>query len=331
VAAASAYILLVRPDRREVLLEAEGGWFGSPRASEPVPQFDHSRRAPLVVLASFKGGQLTHIGNARKGASAGTGLVRLNMTTLEELSKPITFRRIVNSVPPKFRAPLKRVLEDGGLLPPKTLKAVVDALSEMTPELEEKLRRLSTSRDERIAAIGPREKENLALQKETLSTALSIAGVNTHEVLEWTPDTTGRTSFLEGLPGARVREDVMIGADFATLPGFAAIREAPHIAARTFESETDPRVRVTVVMANRLPLEQQTGADLIYYNETYRSFVLVQYKAFEAGREEAEFRWTDDDQFASELKRMDDVLEELNRIEPDTDPDGFLSAAIPSS
>jgi hypothetical protein len=121
----------------------------------------------------------------------------------------------------------------------------------------------------------------------------------------------------------------MISADFAALPGFAAIREAPHIAARTFESETDSRVRVTVVMANRLPLEQQTGADLIYYNETYRSFVLVQYKAFESGADELEFRWTDDDQFASELKRMDDLLEELNKIEADTDPDGFRFSSNP--
>jgi len=36
-----------------------------------------------------------------------------------------------------------------------------------------------------------------------------------------------------------------------------------------------------VIMANRLPLEEQTGADLIYFNEAYSAFVLVQYKAME--------------------------------------------------
>ena len=78
----------------------------------------------------------------------------------------------------------------------------------------------------------------------------------------------------------------MLHADLTSLPGFAAIQDAPHIAARTFQSKTDPSVRVTVVMANRLALEEQTGADLIYFNETYRSFVMVQYKALEKGDEE---------------------------------------------
>ncbi len=97
-------------------------------------------------------------------------------------------------------------------------------------------------------------------------------------------------------------------------------RNPPHIAARTFQSKTDSSVRVTVVMANRLALEEQTGAQLIYFNETYRSFVMVQYKALEKGDEEAEFRWTDGDQFTSEIQRIDNLLAELQRIEPDADP-----------
>jgi len=44
-------------------------------------------------------------------------------------------------------------------------------------------------------------------------------------------------------------------------------------------------------MANKLPLEEQTGADLIYYNETFSSFVMVQYKAMNPGTEGQEFRW----------------------------------------
>lgn len=323
MATAAAYILNVRPDRRDVLLNAEPGWFGGPRASEPVPAFAHSRRAPLVVLASFEDGLLTHVGDARKGASAGTGLVRLNMTSLDALAQPIPFGTIIGRIPNRFKAPLQKAFTNGGLLPPKTLSAVVEVLREMDATLGDKLGRMSAGRRELIASLGEREKENLALQKETLAVALEIAGVGTHEILEWTPATIERTSFLDGLPGARVREDVMLHADLASLPGFAAIQEVPHIAARTFESEANSSVRVTVVMANRLPLEEQTGADLIYFNETYRSFVLVQYKAFEKGADEHEFRWTDGDQFSGELARMDRLLEEIDKIEPDNDPDGF--------
>ncbi len=326
---ASAYVLNVRPERRETLLSAGGDRFGGAIAAEPVPLFQHSRRAPLIVLASFQDGYLTHVGDARKGASAGTDLVRLNMTSLQALDLPIPFQQIVANVAPKFRAPLERVITNNGLLPPKTLKAVVAVLTEMDPMLGAKLNRLSASRDQLIAALGAKEKENLALQKETLAAALEIAGVGTHEILEWSPATLERTFFLDGLPGARVREDVMLHADFMSLPGFEAIREAPHVAARTFQSESDSSVRVTVVMANRLPLEEQTGADLIYFNETYRCFVLVQYKALEIGNKGPEFRWAHGDQFTSEIERVDELLQELGKIEPDSDPDGFRFSSNP--
>jgi hypothetical protein len=67
-------------------------------------------------------------------------------------------------------------------------------------------------------------------------------------------------------------------------------------------------------VANRLPLEQQTGADLIYFNEAYKSFVMVQYKAMEQGNDQAEFRWQAGDQFVQEIGRMDALLAELRKI-----------------
>jgi hypothetical protein len=52
--------------------------------------------------------------------------------------------------------------------------------------------------------------------------------------------------------------------------------------------------------------------------------VLVQYKALEKNNNgDLEFRWTDSDQFTAEMRRMDALLDELAKIEPDTDPDGF--------
>jgi hypothetical protein len=322
--------LNVRPDRRKTLLSSEPKYPGGPQAAEPVPTFNHSRRAPLVVLASFEEGLLTHVADARKGANAGTDLVRLNMKSLEALTAPIPFQVIVDTVPGRFRGPLRDVIAHGGVLPPKTLRAVVEVLSQLDRGLAQRLERMSASRARLIAELSPRERENLALQKETLSAALEIAGVGSEEVLAWTPAlATERGSFLDGLPEAHVREDVMLHADMMSLPGFEAIRDAPYVASRTFQSESNPDVRVTVVMANRLPLEEQTGADLIYYNERYRSFVMVQYKALEKGEKEHEFRWKDGDQFTDEIQRMDKLLEALERIEPDADPDGFRLSTNP--
>jgi hypothetical protein len=75
------------------------------------------------------------------------------MTCLEALKPPISFPDIIARAPPKFRARLERVIANGGLLPPKTLKAVVAVLSEMDPTLGTKLNRLSASRDQLIVGL----------------------------------------------------------------------------------------------------------------------------------------------------------------------------------
>jgi hypothetical protein len=90
---AAAYVLKVPENRRNILLGGPFPLFSPEQAAvaEPVPKFDHSRRAPLIVLACFSEGAITHIASGRKGASAGTGLVRLNMRSLEPLARPIEY------------------------------------------------------------------------------------------------------------------------------------------------------------------------------------------------------------------------------------------------
>jgi hypothetical protein len=82
-------------------------------------------------------------------------------------------------------------------------------------------------------------------------------------------------------------------------------------------------------MTNRLPLEQQTGADLIYYNETYKSFVLVQYKSMDECDDGPEFRWQQNDKLAEEIARVDDLLEDLQKLPQDNSPGSFRLHANP--
>jgi hypothetical protein len=331
MAAASAYILHVPKDRRAIILNRAEEYQHDPTSwvAEPVGSFAHGRNAALIVLACFRDGQITHVANGRKGMSAGTGLVRLNMTELQRLDRPLPFEELVGLVPAKFRAPLRRMLGSGGLLPPETFAAVVDALTARDPTLAPRLARFSEQRARAIRGLTPEERENLAVQKESLGLALAMAGMPRTETLSWSPTPGKPTSFLEGLPGARVREDVMIIKDFTSVPGFEAVRDATNVAAMTFENPADRSQRLTVIMANRLPLEEQTGADLIYYNEAYRAFVLVQYKAMEKAENGAEFRWQDGDQFTKEIERMDALLAELAKCAADNEPDGFRLSSNP--
>lgn len=331
--AAAGYVLKVPSERREVLLnEAENGgsfYRSTPFVAEPVPNFDHSRRAPLVVFASFDDGKITHIADGKRGASAGTGLARLNMQDLKPLARPIPFEELKSGVPKRVQAHLERVLSGGGILPPKTLGAFVDRIVELDASVGGRLARFSERRREALRRFEPRAKENLALQKETLGIALEISGISRDELLAWQPAESSQQSFLDGLPGAQVREDAMLLADFSTMPGFETISEVTHYGSKVFAKAEDPAVQLTVIMANRLPLEQQTGADLIYFNEAYRSFVMVQYKAMEKGKDQAEFRWQANDQFVQEIARMDALLAELGKIKSGTDPDGYRFSENP--
>ncbi|GAB5471667.1 MAG: hypothetical protein Kilf2KO_46970 [Rhodospirillales bacterium] len=330
---AGGYILRVPDHRRELLLEEaeHGGSFyrSTPFVSEPVPLFDHSRRAPLAVFASFENGLITHIADGRKGQSAGTGLVRLNLEDLQPLTRPVSFDDVLSGTDRRVRHHLKRRLDVGGLLPPKSLGAFVDRITELDPTIGPRLARFSARRAQALRRLRPRARENLAYQKEALGLALEIAGLPRDDLLSWQPSDSGQQSFLDGLPGAQVREDAMLLSDFSTVPGFQPTGEVTHYGSKVFSSEQDRSVRLTVIMANRLPLEQQTGADLIYFNEAYRSFVMVQYKAMEKRDEETEFRWREKDQFCDEIARMDALVQELRKVPSGNDPDGFRFAENP--
>ena len=95
---------------------------------QPVPIFDHSRRSPLIVFAAFADDAITHVAMGKKGGpgSGGTGMIRLNMRELVPLEKPVRFEDIAGRTPPQFKAHVTRVLATGGLLPNKSLGAVIE-------------------------------------------------------------------------------------------------------------------------------------------------------------------------------------------------------------
>lgn len=70
-----------------------------------------------------------------------------------------------------------------------------------------------------------------------------------------------------------------------------------------------PTCRLTILLANRLPLEEQTGTDLIYFNERFRSFLMVQCKVIKRENNETFFRLPDA-QLTAEVDRMRALREE---------------------
>lgn len=321
MAKASGFAVSLSKDRMDTFLEcvAEEHAF-----AEPVADFQHSRTAPLVCFV-VNAGKLTHIGLGRRGVRAGTGLSRLNIDKVEELAEPLSVRKLLNRLPKRNAASVRKWFQSGGLLTDKGFTAVVETIRQIAPQASTLLDRFSQARTERIRRLSERARDNLAQQKEALLTALSIAGLSRDPVQEWAPSDETPVSFLDGLPSVRLREDPMVVNDLQNLPGFEVVRTYPY-GAVVFESEGTSE-RLTVILANRLPLEEQTGTDLIYFNETYQSFVMVQYKAMEredrrVGPAEAVYRLPNA-QLKEEIDRMDTVLSALKACAPNTGIGGF--------
>ena len=309
------YLFKIPPDRRSIFNDHIEGEF-----AQPVPSFSHSRGSALIVFISLEEGLITHLASGRAGNHAGTDLRRLNLEQIHILENPLNFSDILEHSPSNVRRYISNAFEHGGILPPGSFNGMVNAIYELNPDAGSLLARYSTQRQETIANLSSNVSKSLAAQKEALNTALSIAGIDRKPLLEWTPNHVEQSSsFLTGLPNAYLREDQMILNDFNFIPGFDRIRGSVTGTVQFENRDT----KLNVILANRLPLEEQTGADLIYYNATYQSFVLVQYKAMEDGTDDygPSFRlpnW----QLTEELTRADALMDQIRSVPPVSNRNG---------
>lgn len=114
------------------------------------------------------------------------------------------------------------------------------------------------------------------------------------------------------IASVRVMEDAAIEHDARWLPGWTM--DASDLTGRARFSKHDGELEIYT--ANRRPLEQLLGVDLIYLNERRGALVLLQYKMLERGRDMSEgWQVRIDWQFEDELGRM-------RRFDADLDPDG---------
>ena len=220
----SAYILSLTKKRHDAFIDSlsEYGNF-----AEAVDEFSYSRYRPLIVLIVKPTGRLSHIGQGRRGIRAGYGLRRLNVENLRPLSTHVDLTGVLDNLKPKFRQHAERYFREGGILPDKTSKAVMEVISRLAPETSETISLYSRHRRERAAHLTSKERISLAYQKDTVATAMNIAGMDRSSLSLWTPVSDQKPkSFLEGLPLSVHREDSLIVADMNSVPGLQLSQKA---------------------------------------------------------------------------------------------------------
>lgn len=290
--------------------------------AESVPAFSVLARDRLLALLSLSIGQITHVSRAKRGQASATGRRRLNLVHTVPLLAPIPIVDFLEHFPDKLRNRLQEVFEYGGLLPAKQWALVREILAHNFPEASEAIEGLIPFRERLVDEMSPTERENMALEHEAAAAALRFAGFDEGEreaSLAWNPtDRAGSASFLDGLNAVPLREDTMIQNDMQVVPGFERLDQTK-FGAVTFENDD---TKLILLHANHQRLEETLGVDLIYYNNTFNSFVCVQYKAMEHEHSGAVFRFPKDD-LTKEVTRMDSALRLLGQIVRETEPHGF--------
>lgn len=229
----------------------------------------------------------THIGLFKKGARVATGQARLSFTEVHRI-KNTSFTDIIDRLPPKLRKHARLSFgRDYGSIPPNTAKEIYKAILELCPNEAEFIaslaKRWSTGKQ-----IRRMERPDLLLEKDAVATCLDIFGIDRANVLgSWNIDAaTAGSSYLNGLEEYYVYEDDIISHDLHTLPGWSVLNQS---ITGVVEFKNNQDERMIIINANRKPIEEAMGVDLIYYNQKYHAYTFLQYKMMDKPKDSMEF------------------------------------------
>ncbi|MGN7969911.1 hypothetical protein [Microbacterium sp. 22296] len=204
------------------------------------------------------------------------------------------------------RSQLKTVAEAinrGRRLPPVTSRRIVHALEGLAGTDGPAVRALLSQLNGTVIEPGRR---GVVLQQERDAVMLAGEIFGAREsfrpaLRSMEANQGDRAPFLARLTAAHQLEDHVINVDARN---FLDWTREEQLAAAALTFRQGDRA-LTVINANKAPLEQLTGADLIYYNHPIGSFILVQYKMMEAGSGGWVYR--PDRQFDAERQRLRSV------------------------
>lgn len=299
------------------MTEARGGF---------LIKFDEEQRAPLLQQAidvrsgfsdalstadwplgrwevcglMFAPDTITHWALARRNRRVATAKSRVEF--IQVAATDINLQLLENLIEPRLQRFIVRARSGaGGRVPPATWSQLKDALKRVDPDSYELLDRLERRRDSSDSTVDHPAAHIVAQERDATGIVLDIFD-STHQLRKdvltrWTPPAARQMrSFLDGLDGVRTIEDHFIAHDASGFP--EATRKESTIVGTVFQLGNR---MVEVMNVNRTGIENALGVDLIYYNEQFGAWTMLQYKALE-GHAPAGFR--PNAQFDAELRRM---------------------------
>jgi hypothetical protein len=312
------YVLLEPLDRKDALEDDQSA---RGTCSELIPELPQAhRRKPMLCFVGFVRGQLSHVARGEARYKARSGNDKLDMWEMEELPKPVPITRLRRALDRTGARVARAALQSGGHLSPKAFGSFMAALEQVDADAFRVAEGL-INREAARHSLPENARENLALQRDAVLTALDIAHIPREQLPARPPDdgaTTARpVSLFDGIGEVRGLEDVLVMHDLNGAEGWQPLRTHRY-PVKTF---TNGATVLSVVLANKLPLERQLGVDLIYLNETLRAVVFVQYKILRG--EDGEDGYRPDKQLEKEIARMDKAAAMFAALPADQGTDSY--------
>ncbi len=306
-------VLLRFPDGFEQAIAESKNGLSRFTFAKPHGSF-HELRLPTLCLAEMRDGSARKcfVGVAKTRAAITTLDSRLTVLKLQSL-KLASLDAIGSQLKENlFKTKLKQKLETPYLalsLSPQLSGAIVEVLAS-DPE-NRKAIEAAAFHIPKLRKIASAEWE----QFDAIKTAMAAFGLSKSafpEIIEIPADSDSTLNYLdshydpseEASGSASVLEDNVIAQDASVIPGFEL--KVKHVTGRAVFFNSGERL--DVYTANKGPLEEMLGVDLIYVNETVGNTVMVQYKLLrthpDSGSAKSDWIFRPDEQFELEVDRM---------------------------
>jgi len=182
----------------------------------------------------------------------------------------------------------------------KIWNEIVSGIKRRRPASAELIDALETARRQEPMQTSGNAFTTIAQEKDACGVALEIFGEDRATYIAHRKAPSKPAPFLQDLASVHIREDTMLMHDARVFPGWSEIRKY-QVGAAEFEKNGE---HLTILNVNRTPVERTLGVDLIYYQDRYDSYVLVQYKRMEPHHRSGWCFRPTDQQCKEELKRM---------------------------
>jgi hypothetical protein len=319
------YVLKIDAGRLE---ELESDLAAQSTCSQGIPKIPTAvRRRWMLCFISVKRGYLTHVARSVVYYAAESGKDKLEIWNLMPFSKQVRTAAIKAKIQGKQGWRAKKAL-DGGHISTAAFELVLDALRRADSEAASVADGLVDRSPLPSDPTPTTAKINWAYQRDAVLTCLEIARIPKEQLkiraqldesapAEW-------TSIFDSEDDVTTVEDLAILQDLDSKNEDWQFVKRQRYPAKTY---VNGDTTLTVILANKLPLERQLGVDLIYVNETLKSVVFVQYKMFAGTDGENGYRL--DDQLTKEIARMDAAAAKFSQLGHDESCDGYRFGTDP--